>query len=159
MMPNSFAIHRFNSGSLNESVEGVEGKIRVDVVGDVERLACVGRVDFEVHGGQCIASLCCAQLDRWRLASLHFNHGRYSLCSITCCGDWNLDLTFQTDFESWIHAASIPIIYDSVTFMQLQFPLLFSLSSFSIPQIQSVVPLRTKFPVAPRLANISGSIP
>jgi hypothetical protein len=35
-------------------MERAEEEIRVYVVGDVERLACMGRVDFEVHGGQCI---------------------------------------------------------------------------------------------------------
>lgn len=50
VMPNSFAIHRFNSGRLKELGQGGQGTLRVDVVGDVEGLACVGRVDFEVHG-------------------------------------------------------------------------------------------------------------
>src|SRR5271170_7152494 len=42
-------------------------EIRVYVVGDVERLACVGRVDFEVHGGQCIVHRKDVERQTWLL--------------------------------------------------------------------------------------------
>jgi len=43
----------FQFGETKLAQKGTE-EIRVDVVWNIERLACVRRVDFKVHGGQCI---------------------------------------------------------------------------------------------------------